>query len=98
MVKYKQQVLDMLAAHEDIFKAFKEIHDKYEKDPKKWQDAFNEKGAEVQSLIRRWENNLCGKSESGRYGKFSSSLAEKFQAEIKVHFSKIDFIGMKVRD
>jgi hypothetical protein len=98
MVKYKQQVQDMLSFHEEVFKAFKEIHDKYEKDPKKWQDEFNEKGASIQALIRRWENNLCGKSEGGQYGKFSSSLAEKFQTEIRVHFPKIDFIGMKVKD
>ncbi|HSX09313.1 MAG TPA: hypothetical protein VLF93_04115 [Candidatus Saccharimonadales bacterium] len=95
MVKYKQQVQDMLAAHNEIFKAFKELHDKYEKDPKKWQEEFNEKGFEVQALLRRWENNLCGKSESGQYGKFSSTLADKFRAEVKVHFPKIDFIGMK---
>jgi hypothetical protein len=98
MSKYKQQVEDMLSAHEEVFKAFKEIHDKYEKDPKKWQKEFNEKGVEIQALLRRWENNLCGKSEGGRYGKFSSSLAEKFRDEVKVHFPKIDFIGIKFRD
>ena len=95
MVKYKQQVQDMLEAHKEVFQAFKELHDKYEKDPKKWQKEFNEKGFEVQALLRRWENNLCGKSESGQFGKFSSSLAEKFREEVKVHFPKIDFIGMK---
>jgi hypothetical protein len=95
MVKYKQQVQDMLSAHKDIFDAFKHLHDNYEKDPKKWQNEFNEKGSEVQAIIRRWENNLCGKSESGKYGKFSSTLAEKFQNEIRTHFPKIDFIGMK---
>src|ERR1700691_6570801 len=95
MVKYKQQVQDMFSANEEIFKAFKELHDKYEKDPKKWQDEFNEKGFAIQALLRRWENNLCGKSESGQYGKFSSTLADKFREEVKVHFPKIDFIGMK---
>lgn len=95
MVKYKQQVQDMFAAHADVFKKFKEIHDNYEKDPKKWQGEFNEKGMEVQVLLRRWENNLCGKSESGRYGTFSSNLADKFKEEVKKHFPKIDFIGMK---
>jgi len=95
MVKYKQQVQDMLSAHDSVFKEFKRIHDAYVKDPKKWQDEFNEKGIEIQAIIRRWENNLCGKSESGKYGKFSSTLAEKFQSEIRIHFPKIDFIGMK---
>jgi hypothetical protein len=95
MVKYKQQVQDMLSAHDAVFKEFKKLHDAYVQDPKKWQKEFNEKGSEIQAIIRRWENNLCGKSESGMYGKFSSSLAEKFQSEIRTHFSKIDFIGMK---
>ncbi len=94
MVKYKQQVADMLSAHEEIFKEFKKLHDKYAEDPKKYQEEFNEKGLEIQAILRRWENNLCGKSESGRYGKFSSSLADKFREEVKVHFPKIDNIGM----
>jgi hypothetical protein len=98
MVKYKQQVQDMLSVHKDVFETFKKLHDNYEKDPKKWQDEFNEKGIEIQAIIRRWENSLCGKSESGRYGKFSSNLAEKFREEIKVYFSKIDYIGVKNRD
>jgi hypothetical protein len=97
MVKYKQQVKDMLSAHAEIFATFKELHDKYEKDPKRWQEEFNEKGAEIQALLRRWENNLCGKSESGRYGTFSSTLADKFRAEVKIHFPKIDYIGVKIK-
>lgn len=93
MVKYKQQVADMLEAHKDIFTEFKKLHDKYDIEPKKYQVEFNEKGLEVQAILRRWENNLCGKSESGKYGKFSSNLADKFREEVKVHFPKIDFIG-----
>ncbi|MBA3723459.1 MAG: hypothetical protein H0W89_01010 [Candidatus Levybacteria bacterium] len=94
MVKYKQQVQDMLSAHEEQFKAFKRVHDEYELDPVTHQEAFNEKGLEIQALLRRWENNLCGKSESGKFGKFSSNLAEKFRGEVKVHFPLIDHVGM----
>jgi hypothetical protein len=94
MIKYKQQVADMLSAHEDIFKEFKKLHDKYADEPKKYQAEFNEKGLEIQAILRRWENNLCGKSESGKYGKFSSNLADKFREEVKVHFPKIDYIGV----
>lgn len=92
--KYKQQVEDMLAAHRDIFTEFKRLHDAYAEDPKKYQAEFNEKGLEIQAILRRWENNLCGKSESGKYGKFSSTLADKFREEVKVHFPKIDYIGV----
>lgn len=93
--KYKQHVQDMLSFHEAEFASFKEIHDKYAKDPDKWQDEFNEKGRDIQALLRRWENSLCGKSESGKFGKFSSSLADKFQNEVRAHFPKIDFVGVK---
>jgi len=95
MIKYKQQVADMLAVHESLFKEFQEIHDKYMQDPKKWQEAFNEKGREIIPVLARWENSLCARSESGKYGVFSSQLAEKFRNEVKIHFPKIDYIGMK---
>lgn len=97
MVKYKQQVQDMLQVHASLFEEFKKVHDEYDKDPKKWQEAFNEKGREIIPVLARWENSLCSKSESGKYGKFSSTLAEKFRNEVKVHFPKIDYIGMKVK-
>lgn len=96
MAKYKQHVLDMFSVHKEMFDSFEEIHAKYAKDPIKWQSAFNEKGMEVMQVIRRWENSLCSKSESGKYGKFSSSLAEKFHEEIKKHFPLIDKVGMLV--
>lgn len=96
MVKYKQQVQDMLEVHASIFNEFRTIHDLYMKDPQKWQHAFNEKGREIIPIIARWENSLCAKSESGKYGKFSSSLAEKFRNEVKTHFSHIDSIGKKL--
>jgi len=96
MVKYKQHVADMLEVHKDLFLAFKKIHDEYEKDPKKWQKEFNEKGLELIPVMQRWENSLCSKSEAGKFGKFSSTLADKFRSEIKVHFPKIDHIGMDI--
>ena len=95
MVKYKQHVADMLEFHADIFKEFQKIHDEYTKDPKQWQEAFNEKGREILPILARWENSLCAKSESGKYGKFSSALADKFRSEVKTHFSHIDYIGKR---
>lgn len=94
MAKYKKQVEEMLEIHKDIFKPFKEIHDKYIEDQKKWQEKLNEEGDNVLRIIRRWENNLCSKSESGKYGKFSSNLSEKFWEEIRNIFPKIDSIGI----
>jgi hypothetical protein len=94
MAKYKKQVQEMIEAHADIFAAFKDIHDKYAQDPKIWQEKFNEEGQQVQIIIQRWENNLCAKSEGGKFGKFSSNLSDKFWSEIRILFPKIDFVGM----
>src|SRR5438046_635679 len=97
MTKYKKQVQDMLAAHHDLFTSFKELHDRYADEPKVWQEKFNTEGQEIMMIIRRWENNLCGKSESSRYGKFSDNLAEKFWTEIRAIFPKIDYVGMEIK-
>lgn len=94
MAKYKKQVEEMLEVHRDVFEAFKIIHDKYAKDSKKWQEKLNQEGDSVMRIIRRWENNLCGKSEAGKYGKFSTGLSEKFWQEIRIFFPKIDCIGL----
>ena len=95
MVKYKQQVKDMIEAHEDLFKVFKKVHDEYVLNPDELQEKLNEAGKEIIPLVQRWENNLCAKSEGGKYGKFSSGLADKFWTEVRVHFPKIDYVGMK---
>jgi hypothetical protein len=64
-------------------------------DPEVWQEKLNETGKDIIPLVQRWENNLCSKSEGGKYGKFSSGLADKFWTEVRVHFPKIDYVGMR---
>lgn len=93
MTKYKEYFQDMLEYNKELFDEFKEIHDKYSMDQKKWQEEFNKIGEKVLSVIRKYENNLCGKSEGGKYGKFSSNLSEKFWEMIRAYFPKIDFVG-----
>lgn len=85
----------MLQIHKEQFIKFKEIHDKYMQDPKQYQKEFNEAGEDIMPIIRRWENNLCSKSEGSRYGKFSTNLSEKFWTEIRDVFPKIDYVGME---
>jgi hypothetical protein len=96
MPKYRDFFRQMLKAHEAEFAAFSEIHNKYAKDQQKWQAEYNAVGAPIQKIIREWEQKLCGHSEKGKYAKFSSTLAEKFQAEVKAFFPYVDFIGIKV--
>lgn len=95
MAKYKKQIEEMMATHKDLFEAFRKLHDNYVLDPQQWQEKYNEEGREVMALLRRYENNLCSKSESSRYGKFSSNLSDKFWAEVRQIFSKIDYIGIQ---
>lgn len=93
MSKYKQVIDNMLEVHKDMFDAFKKIHDDFAKDEKKFKTQFNNEGQDVMRVIQKWENILCSKSESGKYGKFSSSLSDKFWAEIKTLFPLIHRVG-----
>jgi len=95
MAKYKKQIEEMMLAHQDLFNKFRELHNNYIIDPEKWQEKYNEEGRDIMMLLKRWENNLCSKSESTRYGKFSDKLADKFWSEVRQIFPKIDFIGVQ---
>ncbi len=83
----------MLEIHKDLFDSFKKVHDKYMESPKEFQKKFNEEGQDVVRIIQKWENNLCSKSESGKYGKFSSTLSDKFWSEIRILFPMIGKVG-----
>ncbi|HBL52451.1 MAG: hypothetical protein A3D24_03490 [Candidatus Blackburnbacteria bacterium RIFCSPHIGHO2_02_FULL_39_13] len=86
----------MLEQNKGLFDEFRKIHNKYELDPEKYQDEFNLVGQAINDLIRKYENKVCGKSERSVYSKFSSSLADKFRAEVRKVFPKIDFIGIRI--
>lgn len=95
MTKSQQYFQDMLDYNKESFGAFMQVCEKYESDPKKYQDDFNEEGEKVLTIIRKYENLLCNTSESGKYGKFSSKTADTFWGFVRKAFPKIDFIGMK---
>jgi hypothetical protein len=95
MTKYQKYVSEMMEKHEALFKEFRHVHDNFIKDPDTAKSEFNRIGSEVLVVIREYENRLCGHSERGMYGKFSSNLAEKFQNEVRKIFPKIDFVGIK---
>ncbi len=85
----------MLEYNHDLFVEFKKIHDKFVDDPDSVKEEFNREGEKVLRIMRRYENQLCGKSESGMFSKYSTNLSEKFWDEIRVHFPKIDHVGMQ---
>ncbi|MBI5614480.1 hypothetical protein HY947_06145 [Candidatus Gottesmanbacteria bacterium] len=85
----------MIEANKDLFDAFAVIHDKYVLDPDLNKAEFNSLGEKVLVVISKYEQILCGKTENGGLGKFSSILSQKFWDEIKKHYKKILFIGIK---
>ena len=95
MTKYKTLFDEMLAKNRELFIRFKIIHDQYVADPKPNKTAFNELGTQVMPILKEYENRLCGKSENSGYSKFSANLAEKWWAEVRKNYSRIDFVGIK---
>lgn len=96
MTKYKQLFDEMLSKNRELFIRFKITHDMYATDRKIWSEQFNQEGLQVLEILREYENRLCGHSEQGQYSKFSANLAEKFWAEVRKNYPKIDFVGVKV--
>lgn len=94
MTKYQEYFKLMLENNKPLFDEFKTIHDKYGLEQDKLQDEFNKIGSQVQSVIRTWEDKLCGRSEGSGYASYSGNLAQKFQDEIRKAFPFIDNIGI----
>lgn len=91
--KYQQYFQDMLENNQDLFDSFKIVHDKYAENPEKYQEEFNIEGEKVMAVIRRVDNQLCNQSEGGKYGKYATNLSDKFWAQVRTQFPKIDFVG-----
>jgi hypothetical protein len=90
MVKYKKAFVEMLEDNQKLFHEFKQVHDNYVQDKEEYREQFHEVGTKVLRIIRRYENVLCAKSENSGYGKFSSSLSDKFWEEVRAYLPLID--------
>ncbi|OGG22321.1 hypothetical protein A3D03_03425 [Candidatus Gottesmanbacteria bacterium RIFCSPHIGHO2_02_FULL_40_13] len=95
MTKYQQYYQDMVDNNWKTFTAFKNLHDRYVKEPEVWHLQFNSEGENILKTIREWERRLCNQTEKGQYSKFSSSLADKFWELVRADYPKIDFVGVK---
>lgn len=95
MTKSQQYFQDMMDYNKELFDRFRDVHDKFAQDENKHKEAFNEIGEEVLRVVRKYENLLCAKSESGKYGKFSDKTADTFWKYIRGAFPKIDFVGIQ---
>lgn len=95
MQKYQAMYLRMTGENRELFDNFRAVHDAFVLNPDMNKARFNEVGAEVMDVVRDYERILCGKTESGQYGKFSGNLSQKFWDEVRKDFRKIDFVGVK---
>jgi len=94
MQKYQLFFQLMHDNNKELFENFKQVHDAYAIAPEVNKARFNQIGSEVLDVIRDYERRLCGKTESGQYGKFSSGLAQHFWDQIRKLYPKIDFVGI----
>jgi len=94
MTKYKEYFQRMLQQNKQVFDNFRKLHDEYSLNQDALQAKFNREGGSVLKIIRDWENKLCMQSEKAGYSNYTGGLAEKFQAEVRKSFPKIDYIGI----
>lgn len=94
--KYMEIFNEMVEKYEKEFDAFQVVHNKYMKDPVKWQDQFNKEGAKIMEIVRTYEDRLCGHMENTVNATYSANLSEKFRGEIKKYLPKLDMIGVKI--
>ena len=85
----------MLDENKELFDTFTQVHAALILNPELNKSRFNNLGNEVLDVVRQYERILCGKTESGQYGKFSSGLSQKFWNEVRKLYPKIDFVGIQ---
>jgi len=93
--RFKEAYEQMIKDNKDLFDRFRIVHDNFEQNETAHQEEFNDLGREVMSVVRKYEDILCRRSEETGHGGYTAALAEKFQNEVRKHFSKIDSIGVK---
>lgn len=96
MTKYKKYVDKMINENKKVFELFESLHAQYSLDSEKLQDSFNREGEKILEIVREYESRLCTNTERGKYIKYSSNLADKFQSEVRKRFPMIDHIGLEI--
>ncbi len=85
----------MVNEYHEFFTDFKSLHDRLAAGDESVLEEFNEKGQKILRIIRRYDNELCAKSENSGYAKFSSNLSDKFWEEVRVYLPLIDQIPLE---
>ena len=84
----------MVNEYHDLFTGFKAIHDKLASGDESVREEFNEKGRKILRIVRRYDDELCSKSENSGFGKFSENLSELFWGEVRLYLPKIDEVPL----
>lgn len=93
--KYLEIFKLMLKEQEKALSDFKLLHDRYEVDPKTFQDEYNSEGEKFLEIIQKYENMLTSHTENAGYGKYATNLSDKFRSAVKQLYPKLDFIGIQ---
>lgn len=93
--RYKEAFEQMVHDNKELFDDFQKVHDAYSLNVAENQAEFNEKGKAVMTVVKKYEDILCKRSEVNGFGEYTIKLAEKFQNEVRKHFPKIDEVGIK---
>jgi len=94
MTKYQKVYQQMVDQNRALFNEFLKIHEAFVADPNANKAEFNRIGSNVMDVIRNSEKLLVSRSESTGYGKYSTALSDKFLAEVRKDFPKIDYVGI----
>lgn len=95
--QFKKIFDQMIAENKETFIKFKLLNDSLQagSSDSKLKSDFNALGQEILDIVKRYENTLCGKTESSSFGRYSANLSEKFWMELRRNFSNIDEIGVE---
>jgi hypothetical protein len=85
----------MLDQNKELFDQFKLVHDAFSLNPDANKTKFNEIGRDVTDVIREYDRKLCAQMGKGQYSKYTQNLSEKFWAEVRKVYPKIDFVGIQ---
>lgn len=85
----------MIKENSSLFDRFKAMQENFDVKNAGYMEKFNEDGNKVLRVIRRYENELCSKSENSGFGKFSANLSDLFWGEVRLYLPHIDQVSLQ---
>ena len=85
----------MFQANQEKMMRFMVINQDYANNKEKHKKEFDTLGKEIQEIISAWQEKLCHTMEKGKYGTYSTKIADKFIEEAVKYFPYYHEIGIK---